>query len=542
MNPAGSERRDSWWAGPGARGALLFVLGGVAGGTLFATWSAQHGAATTPASAPSGNNVSVATERAGTVAGRSFAAVDLSQRGVLRWLAVGGGADPTATQVQLEQDLALFVELAGAREVPGAVLFAGGPGVRAVQVLDPAAAPDGDAHQGLRAELGRLLDPRPERDARFRIPRLKVDAPAEAAAVLATLQGQLALPGERLDVFIAAHGDVGESPAENYVSLWEDSSFDARELAAAVASPDARRSARFVITACFGGGFAELAFAGADVSAGPARHGACGLFATSAEHESNGCDANPDRQAQEGYALHLLHALRGQTRDGQSATGIDLDADGRIGLLEAHTRARMASESIDMPSTTSERFLRSLDLSAAASNEVPPTNYNTPEDDAVIAALGARLGLAEESAVAAARVSAEAQLDTLAARIDEQLVAEEDALHAIRLSVATRWPELLDPFRADFEATLSANASAVAALLDSREARVHARLQETSDRLLMEEDALRLRWVLQMRLARAFETRRLARVLSARPLSDPARRYYEALLACERAPLGSAHL
>ncbi|MBK8592387.1 MAG: hypothetical protein IPN77_25380 [Sandaracinaceae bacterium] len=113
-----------------------------------------------------------------------------------------------------------------------------------------------------------------------------------------------------------------------------------------------------MITACFGGGFAELAFAGAEVSAGPASHGACGLFATSAEHESNGCDANPDRQAQQGYALHLLHALRGQGRDGQPVLGLDLDGDGRIGLLEAHTRARIASDSIDLPSTTSERFLR----------------------------------------------------------------------------------------------------------------------------------------------------------------------------------------
>ncbi|MBK6809489.1 MAG: hypothetical protein IPG81_11415 [Sandaracinaceae bacterium] len=141
MNPAGSERRDRWWAGPGARGALLFVLGGVAGGTLFATWSAQHGAATTPASAPSGNSVSVATERAGTVAGRSFAAVDLSQRGVLRWLAVGGGADPTATQVQLEQDLALFVELAGAREVPGGGAVRGGRGCAPFRCWTPRPRP-----------------------------------------------------------------------------------------------------------------------------------------------------------------------------------------------------------------------------------------------------------------------------------------------------------------------------------------------------------------------------------------------------------------
>jgi hypothetical protein len=142
--------------------------------------------------------VSDATERAEPSHG-SAPVADLSQRDVLRWLGVGGGADPSFTQVQLEQDLALFVAARGRARVPGAVLFAGGPGVRAVQVLDPAASPEGDAHQRLRAELGTLLDPRPERDARFRIPGLKVDAPADAAAVLALLRQQLALPGERLD-------------------------------------------------------------------------------------------------------------------------------------------------------------------------------------------------------------------------------------------------------------------------------------------------------------------------------------------------------
>ncbi len=448
------------------------------------------------------NSVSDATDEAEP--SRSSAPVaDLSQRDALRWVGVGGGADPSFTQVQLEQDLALFAQLAGAGGAPGAVLFAGGPGVRAVQVLEPAASPEGDAHQRLRAELGTLLDPRPERDARFRVPGLKVDAPADAPAVLALLRQQLALPGERLDLFVAAHGDVGETPAENYVSLWGDTSFDARELSTALTTPEARRSARFVITACFGGGFAEIAFAGAEVSAGAASHGACGLFATSAEHESNGCDANPDRQAQQGYALHLLNALRGQGRNGQPVSGLDLDGDGRIGLLEAHTRARIASDSIDLPSTTSERFLRSLALEAAVGAEASAPGGSTPEEDAVIAALGARLELGDEAGVAAALAAAEVELEALALRLDERVAAEDEVLHRIGFALAARWPELLDPFRADFDPTLRANASAVAALLDSPDAQEHARLRQETDRVLMEEDQLRLRWVLLTRLARA---------------------------------------
>lgn len=531
------------------RGALLFVLGGLAGGAGVATWAARDHAATAPEPTPAGNSLAVtqaAPTEAGPGGGRPAPGVDLSSRGTLRWLAVGGGADPTSTQVQLEQDLSLFAELASADETPGAVLFAGGPGVRAVQVLSPAApldssdeaTLDASPHAPLRAELGALLDPRPERAARFRIPALKVDAPADAPSVLALLEAQLAHPGPRLDVFVAAHGDVGESAAENYVALWGDSAFDARELSTALSSRDARRSARVIITSCFGGGFAELAFADANVSAGPAQHGTCGLFATSAEHESNGCDANPDRQAQQGYALHLLHALRGQGGDGQPTPGLDLDHDGHVGLLEAHTRARIASESIDLPSTTSERFLRSLTLEAASESPTAAPSFATPEDDAVIAALGSRLSLRDEASVDSARVALEAQLDALAARIEERMAMEDEALLSMRLAIAAHWPELLDPFRADFETTLRANAAAVADLLASEGARALAELREESDQLLVEEDALRVRWVLLMRLGRAFETRRLARALSLRAPSDPDRQHYEALLACERALLG----
>ena len=72
-------------------------------------------------------------------------------------------------------------------------------------------------------------------------------------------------------------------------------------------------------------------------------------------------------------------------------------------------------------------------------------------------------------------------------------------------------------------------------------ARAHAQARRQTERALLDEDGLRLRWVQLLRLERAFETRRLARVLaSTRSSDDPARQRYEAFLACERAPLRSA--
>ena len=91
---------------------------------------------------------------------------------------------------------------------------------------------------------------------------------------------------------------------------------------------------------------------------------------------------------------------------------------------------------------------------------------------------------------------------------------------------------------ADFERTLRRDAPALRLLLRSAPAASYQRARRATDRALLAEENLRLRWVQVMRLARAFETRRLARALAAtRPLTDPARQHYEALLSCERAPL-----
>ena len=105
-----------------------------------------------------------------------------------------------------------------------------------------------------------------------------------------------------------------------------------------------------------------VAFETADESRGPSHTPRCGLFAGTWDRETSGCDANPDRRAQESYGLHFLHALAGKDRSGNALEPkrIDFDHDGKIGLLEAHARARIAAMSLDVPTTTSERFLRSV--------------------------------------------------------------------------------------------------------------------------------------------------------------------------------------
>ena len=183
--------------------------------------------------------------------------------------------------------------------------------------------------------------------------------------------------------------------------------------------------------------------------------------------------------------------------------------------------------------------MRSLGLvttSERGSSSAAP--YATPEDDAVIRALGSVLGVTSEDATRATREALEAQLAASAVVIEARGAEEEESSRALWFALGTRWPELLDPFRADFEPTLRANAREVAALFRAPVANAHAQARRATDRALLAEEALRVRWVQLMRLERAFETRRLAHALAeSRSAADPARRHYEALLACERAPL-----
>ena len=174
---------------------------------------------------------------------------------------------------------------------------------------------------------------------------------AGRADVAAALRTALADGGGPLLVYMALHGERGETARDDEVDLWGGARLSVANLAALLDGAPPRRQVRLVIASCFSGGFADLAFAGAHPQGGAARTPRCGLFASEWDQESSGCDPNPDRRAQEGFSVHFLHALRGEDRDGKPlpAAEIDYDGDGRVSLLEAETRARIASRSIDVP-------------------------------------------------------------------------------------------------------------------------------------------------------------------------------------------------
>jgi hypothetical protein len=445
----------------------------------------------------------------------------VSTAGPLHFLVIGGGPTPESNEVSLEQDVE---SVARALPGPGLVLFAGGSGSPSVRELDPRTGGD-----PVKTALGELFAPRSGRHSRYRVPHFNAER-ATLESVEERLSAALAVGDGPLLVYIAGHGEQGSEPRNNSVALWGGHSLSVAQLAEL--HEQGHRSLRLVATSCFSGGFGELAFAHADPKQGrPASVARCGLFAGTADRETSGCDPNPNRRAQESYGLHFVHALSGTRKDGTtlSLAEADFDHDGKIGLLDAHTWARIAAVSFDVPTTTSERWLRSAEPRSA-----PLDEKILPEEWAVVEQLGAALGLGTERAVE----QRSAQLDQQISDLDDAVDAAEEASNARELEETTllleRWPMLDDPFHPDFDVTFRQNRAAIERVLTrSPQALARAEASEPLQDLYERLGHLEVEEARVLRVRRAYETLHKASALLRK--GGAAAKYYSSLLACERA-------
>lgn len=442
----------------------------------------------------------------------------------IRTLIIGGGPLPDSSEVSLEQNVRLALDVL---PEPRVALFGGGPGTQSVRVDDspPAAT--------LALRLGELFTPRASRQSRFRaseLPAGRADLDSIEEAFGRALAETTRAP---LTVYIAAHGEQAELAADNAALVWGNDALTARRIAEL--HDGSARPLQLIVTSCFSGGFAELAFHAADSSRGATRAPRCGLFAGPWDRETSGCDPDPNRAAQESYSLHMLSALAQRDRHGQPlpADRVDFDRDGRVSPLEAHAYARIAAQSIDMPTTTSERYLREVQTEPAPKARATAL---LPEDAAVASALSLALHLATE---AAARDALHDLQDARGAEA-ERIAAAEDAVDDAYWPLATRllerFPVLDDPYHPAFAPTLREHEAEIDALLTrSPEAAAHRTAADALARADAAALDLELRETQVLRLVRAYETLALAAALELRGGPDFAN--YRSLLACERAPL-----
>lgn len=450
---------------------------------------------------------------------------ELACANVIPWIGIGGGGDPGTTQVSLEQDLALARDVFGPA---GRVLFAGGGDAFGVQVQ--AAHPAGDP---LLTTLGDILDPRDGRQANYRKPTITVDGAATPERIEAELARGLAEGGEPLLLYIATHGELGDSPAENTIVVWGGFTLSGRRLAELLEATATPRPVRLVVTSCYSGGFADLAFAGADPSRGAPAQDRCGFFTSTDDDVASGCDPNPDRRRQDGYGLSFLHALRRQDRDGTPlpAAAVDFDGDGRVSLLEAHTRARIASASFDIPTTTSERWLRQF---APETGDTAPAadSLPLPEEQAVVRHIGAALGLPDAATALARRDALQERLASATKALEEANAALDDAAADTRIALLERWPMLDDPWHPEFATTFATHRQAIATALDDGPAATYRQLLASAEQAGARYDSAKVALARVQLLVRAQQNIALAGQLQRQ--GGDAWEQYTRLLACER--------
>lgn len=448
--------------------------------------------------------------------------LDATRIAAASWLAAASGETPEFNQVSVEQDLALAAEVFGNG---GFTLFAAGPDRPTVQVLRDAPPDDPTI-----AALADFFAPRGGRDSEYRAPNIDVDAAATAANVAEAIRVAVADRGPALTLYLAGHGHQGAAPNENGVGFWEQSALEVVDFAGLLAR--SKRDVHVIATTCFSGGLAELAFdhARAGSVASPAM--VCGLFAAPSDLEASGCDPNPDRAAQEGFALHFLNALRQLDRDGNPlvADMVDFDGNGEVSLLEAHARVRIASKGIDVPTTTSERWLEvhASHLGGAA------TDVALPELDAVIEALAEQTDLPTSPTQAGAKlVALEAEIEEASAAAARAADAEDRMFRRAAAELLAQWPVLDDPWHPLFGGTIAEHHDAIAKHLETSQRyaaylQAHRRATETADAVI----DLRVRAAPFERLRRAVDARARARKLAT--VGGPLWDRFEALLECER--------
>lgn len=481
--------------------------------------------------------------------------------GDLRWLVVGGGSDPLSNQISLAQDLQLATSLFSGR---GLTLFASGPGAqvsvsltaeeeerakppvpepgktsaakRVVAKLSSLARGKAAQLEVTRAstELAALLGPPGALHVRYEPSSLHIDAPATRDHVLDAVRGALEA-GNGLSppllVFAASHGERGALPRDNALALWGGWSVDVQDVAAVLDSFNDARPTRWVITSCFGGGFAELAFVGANPQQGVRSPQHCGLFAAPADDESSGCDPNPDRQQQESFTIHFLAALRGRDKSGADRlSALDLDKDQRVSLREAHAWARIHSQSFDVPTTTSDRYLREVTRPFDGAHEGGEVDV---EERAVADALAREFELEDERAAREKLRELDRILTDATTLLDDAQQTADDSYYALRVALLERWPLLehsWDPRAAELVAQQAT--SILALLTESELAQGNQLAARELEEAGAQHDGVRVARARVLRLVRAFETLRLSSALKRQGGTKYA--HYQQLVQCER--------
>ena len=329
-----------------------------------------------------------------------------------RVLIVSGGPNAEYTQYAIESN-ARYVAALTRGVAWRRVLFADGkPASRTVSTL-----PDTPRTRARLIASWILEADAPGIPTVLRAPTLKpITGSSSPDAITRNLQafGASSNSNERQLVYFTGHGGPGKTlfgsdDFENTMySAWGDD-FSTRQLAGQLQKSKSTAPLVLVMVQCHSGGFANTMFLNGDPSHGVWNRDFCGFFASIPERQASGCTEQVNERNYQDFTTHFFAALSGITRDGRRVSDADYDGSGQVSLDEAYAFAQINDDSIDVPLSTSDAFLRHVFTSNSNDKAWQKTAFSrvqkdaTPSQRAVLNGLSTRLGLGGENRVRTAQ-------------------------------------------------------------------------------------------------------------------------------------------
>jgi hypothetical protein len=299
-----------------------------------------------------------------------------------RTIVVGGGPSPAMNQAAIEAHVR-FVDRIVPPSIERRVLFADG-------ARDHGTVQFVDGPRGLR----------------YRAPRLaRLDGAATGEGFGAAWKSVAAgHGGDPLLLYFAGHGSKnGRDLANNSYDLWRGGNLTVRQLAAKLEELPPRAPVVLVMAQCFSGSFANVLFEGGRPDGALVDRDVVGFFAATADRPASGCTPEVNEAEYQDFSSYFFAALAGRDRTGRPVVDADYDRNGLVGMNEAFAYAIIHQKSEDVPTATSDAFLRRfVNRDDTFFTEVPYTEIlaaAAPEQRAALEALSAELGLSGEERV-----------------------------------------------------------------------------------------------------------------------------------------------
>ena len=280
------------------------------------------------------------------------------------FLTIGGGYNRSGNQASLEANVLFFQQVLKdkhSQQPEHTVYFADGADPAAdLQVLAEKPAVSETPATDLIGALHRRRGAARVTYRNHQVPNIA--GPLDPNLIRESLEkfGAEAKPGDRLIVYVTAHGSNGpeSDPFNTTIDCWNERKITVREFDGWLNKLPPEIPVVMVMAQCYCGGFGRLIFDELDSKKGISNRPRCGFFAQQHDLPAAGC--RPDIEHDEEFSSYFWGALAGRSRNGVPIADCDLDGNGRISFDEAFTHAVVAGETIDIPLRTSEVFLRAF--------------------------------------------------------------------------------------------------------------------------------------------------------------------------------------